>query len=51
MIMEWHEKLDLIHDLDEKGYYKYIALLSVTYGHTSAHNISFIFESQSPSYP
>lgn len=51
MIMEWPKKLNLIHDLCEKNYFKYITLLSITYGPTSAHNMSFIFKAQSPTYP
>lgn len=49
--MEWHKKLNLIHYLSEKDYYKYITLLPNTYGHTSAHNMSFIFKAQNPTYP
>lgn len=45
MIMEWLKKLNLIHDLGEKNYYKYIPLPSITYGHTGVHNMSFFLKS------
>ena len=52
MIMVWLKKLNLIHDLGEKSYYKYIPLPSITYGHTGVHNMSFFLKkAQSPSYP
>lgn len=51
MIMEWHKQLNLIHDLDEKDYYKYITLLFITFGHTGAHNMSFIFKAQNLTSP
>lgn len=49
--MEWNKKLNLIHYLGEKDCYKRITLLSITYGHISAHNMSFIFKAKSPTYP
>lgn len=41
MIIEWLKKLNLIYDLGEKNYYKYIPLPSITYGYTGVHSMSF----------
>lgn len=50
MIMAWLKKLNLIHDLGEKSYYKYIPLPSITYSHTGVHNMSFFFKKSTKSF-
>lgn len=50
MIMVWLKKLNLIHDVGEKSYYKYIPLPCITYGHTGLHNMSFFLKKSTKSF-